>query len=159
MFRLYEDYQLFRKRKLGMAYWLNRLRLRGLLDGIFVCSSFFLFLLTVKFSQLILQILTWVPFTEKPSFSSNMRTETLGEYGSPITLPCEAVGIPPPVLAWYRNSEPLNVSTGGQYSIQEDGSLLIKKLRMEDTGMFQCLASNEAGEDSIYTWLKVKSKY
>ena len=30
---------------------------------------------------------------------------------------------------------------------------------MEDSGMFQCLAANEAGEDSIYTWLKVKSMY
>jgi len=29
---------------------------------------------------------------------------------------------------------------------------------MEDSGMFQCLAANEAGEDSVYTWLKVKSK-
>lgn len=25
--------------------------------------------------------------------------------------------------------------------------------------MFQCLASNEAGEKSSYTWLKVKSKF
>nr|CAD7448039.1 unnamed protein product [Timema bartmani] len=30
---------------------------------------------------------------------------------------------------------------------------------MEDSGMFQCLAANEAGEGSIYTWLKVKKLY
>lgn len=87
-----------------------------------------------------------------------MKTETLAEYGSPITLPCEAVGIPVPKITWYRNSELLDTSFNAVYSIQEDGSLLIKKVRMEDTGMFQCLASNEAGEDSVYTWLKVKSK-
>jgi protein sidekick len=45
-----------------------------------------------------------------------------------------------------------------RYSVIEDGSLVIRKLRMEDSGMFQCLAANEAGEDSLYTWLKVKSK-
>jgi protein sidekick len=45
-----------------------------------------------------------------------------------------------------------------RYSVIEDGSLVIRKLRMEDSGMFQCLAANEAGEDSVYTWLKVKSK-
>jgi len=45
-----------------------------------------------------------------------------------------------------------------RYSVIEDGSLVIRKLRMEDSGMFQCLATNEAGEDSVYTWLKVKSK-
>ncbi|KAK6637522.1 hypothetical protein RUM44_007944 [Polyplax serrata] len=93
---------------------------------------------------------------EKPSFTSNMKTETLGEYGSPITLPCEAVGIPAPTMTWYRNAELLDTSSG-YYSIQEDGSLLIKKVRIEDMGMFQCLASNEAGEDSVYTWLKVKT--
>lgn len=88
-----------------------------------------------------------------------MRPETLGEYGSPITLPCEAVGIPAPTMAWYRNAQPIGNSPGGQYIVEEDGSLTIKKLKIEDMGMFQCLAVNEAGEDSTYTWLKVKSKF
>lgn len=43
--------------------------------------------------------------------------------------------------------------------MEEDGSLVIKKLSMDDSGMFQCLAMNEAGEASVYTWLKAKSKY
>ena len=42
--------------------------------------------------------------------------------------------------------------------MEEDGSLTIKKLSMDDSGMFQCLASNEAGESSSYTWLKAKSE-
>ncbi|KAG8231178.1 hypothetical protein J437_LFUL007938 [Ladona fulva] len=33
----------------------------------------------------------------------------------------------------------------------------IRKLRMEDSGMFQCIASNLAGEDSFTTWLRVKT--
>ena len=52
----------------------------------------------------------------------------------------------------------LNLHLFFRYSVIEDGSLVIKKLRMEDSGMFQCLAANEAGEESVYTWLKVKSK-
>lgn len=40
----------------------------------------------------------------------------------------------------------------------DDGSLKIQKLAMEDGGMFQCVASNSAGEATAYTWLKVKSK-
>lgn len=43
--------------------------------------------------------------------------------------------------------------------VEEDKSLVIKKLRMEDTGMYQCLAMNEAGSDYVSTWLKVKSEY
>jgi len=30
---------------------------------------------------------------------------------------------------------------------------------MEDGGMFQCVASNSAGQATAYTWLKVKSKW
>jgi hypothetical protein len=52
----------------------------------------------------------------------------------------------------------INLPLCFRYSVIEDGSLVIRKLRMEDSGMFQCLAANEAGEDSVYTWLKVKSK-
>lgn len=45
------------------------------------------------------------------------------------------------------------------YTVQDDNSLIIKKLSMDDSAMFQCLASNEAGEISSYTWLRVKSKF
>lgn len=45
------------------------------------------------------------------------------------------------------------------YIVQEDNSLVIKKLSMDDSAMFQCLASNDAGEKSSYTWLRVKSKF
>lgn len=45
-----------------------------------------------------------------------------------------------------------------RYRVEEDNSLFIKKLMIFDMGMFQCFARNEAGESSIATWLKVKSK-
>ncbi|KAK7791911.1 hypothetical protein R5R35_005428 [Gryllus longicercus] len=94
---------------------------------------------------------------EKPSFTSTMRTETLGEYGSTVTLPCEAVGVQAPSITWYRNAEPVNQLPGERFSVIEGGSLVIHKLHVEDQGVYQCLAANEAGEDSTYTWLKVKT--
>lgn len=87
-----------------------------------------------------------------------MRVETLGEFGSAQTLPCEASGIPTPNITWFRNAVPLALSTR-QYTVREDGSLLISSVGIDDTGMFQCVAANAAGEDSQYTWLKVKSKF
>lgn len=42
--------------------------------------------------------------------------------------------------------------------MKADNTLIIKKLTLEDEGMFQCLATNEAGEKSAYTWLRVKSE-
>lgn len=95
---------------------------------------------------------------EPPSFFTPMRSETLGDYGSKMTLPCDVVGDPMPYVTWFRNSEALDLA-GGRYSVKEDNSLTIKRLTMEDAAMFQCLASNDAGETTSYTWLKVKSKY
>lgn len=42
---------------------------------------------------------------EKPKFVSNSKTETLGDYGSQINLPCDVVGIPPPNITWYKDAE------------------------------------------------------
>ncbi|XP_044732733.1 protein sidekick isoform X2 [Chrysoperla carnea] len=94
---------------------------------------------------------------EKPSFLNRIKSETLGDYGTAITLPCDVIGEPPPNVMWYRNTINVETLPGNRYLIQEDKSLLIKKLLMEDSGMFQCIASNDAGQDSEYTWLKVKT--
>jgi len=45
-----------------------------------------------------------------------------------------------------------------RYSLNTDNTLVIKKLILDDAAMFQCLAINEAGENSASTWLRVKSK-
>lgn len=95
---------------------------------------------------------------EPPSFHTPLRTETLGEYGTTLSIPCDVVGEPTPHVTWFRNAEALDM-TSERYIVQEDNSLVIKKLSMEDSAMFQCLGSNEAGEKSSYTWLRVKSKF
>ncbi|XP_065084745.1 protein sidekick isoform X3 [Ochlerotatus camptorhynchus] len=97
-----------------------------------------------------------VTVQEPPSFFTPFRTETLGDYGSKTTLPCDVIGEPVPYVTWFRNAEGLDLSTD-RYTVLDDHSLVIKKLSMEDSAMFQCLASNEAGEKSSYTWLKVKT--
>lgn len=110
---------------------------------------------------------------EKPMFLSNLKSETLGEYGAVIKLDCDVQGVPSPNITWYKDAKKIG-STGqlidnnqieefdngdGRYSVEEDRSLVIKGLKMNDVGIFQCIAANEAGEASSYTWLKVKSTY
>ncbi|XP_058443925.1 protein sidekick isoform X8 [Malaya genurostris] len=97
-----------------------------------------------------------VTVQEPPSFFTPFRTETLGDYGSKTVLPCDVIGEPIPYVTWFRNAEGLDLSTD-RYTVLDDHSLVIKKLSMEDSALFQCLASNEAGEKSGYTWLKVKT--
>ncbi|XP_066157107.1 protein sidekick isoform X3 [Euwallacea fornicatus] len=93
---------------------------------------------------------------EKPRFLSNAKSETLGDYGSPLSLPCDLIGIPKPNVTWYRNSEELDL-TDKRYVVEEDNSLLIKKLLITDNAMYQCFARNKAGESSQSTWLRVKN--
>lgn len=52
---------------------------------------------------------------EKPSFINNLKTETLGDYGTMISLPCDIIGVPLPNVTWYRNTEEIRAETGGRY--------------------------------------------
>lgn len=61
----------------------------------------------------------------------------------------------------FTSPPPLTLSSSlliRRYALKADNTLIIKKLTLEDEGMFQCLASNEVGEKSAYTWMRVKSK-
>ncbi|XP_041766363.1 protein sidekick isoform X3 [Anopheles merus] len=97
-----------------------------------------------------------VTVQEPPTFVTPLRTETLGEYGSRTVLACDVIGEPLPKITWFKNAWPIE-QVAGRYTVQDDNSLEIYKLGMDDTAMFQCLATNEAGEKSAYTWLKVKT--
>uniref|UniRef100_A0A1A9WB22 Ig-like domain-containing protein n=1 Tax=Glossina brevipalpis TaxID=37001 RepID=A0A1A9WB22_9MUSC len=97
-----------------------------------------------------------IEILEPPSFFTPMRQETYGELGALVTLPCDVVGEPQPYVTWFKNSEPIDANNE-KYSLSEDNSLQIKKLSPQDSAMFQCLAVNEAGEKSAYTWLRVKT--
>lgn len=110
---------------------------------------------------------------EKPQFLTNLKSETFGEFGSTITLECNVQGIPLPGITWYKDAKKIasvgagaeetdNIDvddSGGRYRVEVDRSLIINALTMEDMGVYQCIASNDAGDSSIYTWLKIKSKF
>ncbi|CAG4981190.1 unnamed protein product [Parnassius apollo] len=109
---------------------------------------------------------------EKPTMLSNLKSETYGEFGSTIVLECNVEGIPLPSITWYKDAKKIaSVGAGageadnsdvddgaGRYRVEVDRSLIISDLKMEDMGIYQCIASNEAGESSIYTWLKIKTR-
>ena len=88
-----------------------------------------------------------------------MMLETLGEFGKEFEIPCDVGGSPRPNVTWYRDAEPLSNIPAVRYSILGNNSLHINYMRREDSGMFQCSASNEAGYITGYTWLRVKSKW
>lgn len=103
------------------------------------------------------QAVAAVRVLERPRFVSNTRPELLADYGSKVTLPCDVVGIPTPNVTWYRNAVNVADLEEHRYKIEEDNSLVIKRLSISDMGMFQCFARNDAGESFMSTWLKVKT--
>uniref|UniRef100_A0A2K6K1Q6 Hemicentin-2 n=1 Tax=Rhinopithecus bieti TaxID=61621 RepID=A0A2K6K1Q6_RHIBE len=64
---------------------------------------------------------------------------------SPLTLLCEATGIPSPAIRWFRGEEP--VSPGEDTYLLAGGWMLkMTQTQEQDSGLYSCLASNEAGE-------------
>lgn len=47
---------------------------------------------------------------EKPRFFSSAKPETLGDYLSSLTLPCDVLGIPKPNVTWYRNAQEVDLN-------------------------------------------------
>jgi protein sidekick len=94
---------------------------------------------------------------EVPEFHQSAQTEIETDYGSSVEVFCNVSGTPEPTVKWYRNAQELDFASD-QYWMKDDNTLVIKKVSSSDSAMFQCLAANEAGEKSIYAWIKVKSE-
>lgn len=65
---------------------------------------------------------------------------------SMVVLRCRPPrGEPEPKVTWTHNSLPLNTSDK-RITLEEDGDLVIDRLRKTDSGEYVCMAANVAGE-------------
>lgn len=64
---------------------------------------------------------------------------------NPVTIPCPAVGTPPPVIIWYKDDILLTGDESG-VTFLDDGSLELYNTDAQDTASYKCVASNAAGE-------------
>uniref|UniRef100_A0A8C8RXS5 Hemicentin 1 n=1 Tax=Pelusios castaneus TaxID=367368 RepID=A0A8C8RXS5_9SAUR len=73
------------------------------------------------------------------------------------TLLCETTGIPSPAISWKKNGHLLNVDQNqNTYRFLSSGSLLIISPSVDDTAVYECTASNDAGEDQRTIYLIVQ---
>ncbi|KAM5147900.1 hemicentin-1 [Mantella aurantiaca] len=73
-----------------------------------------------------------------------------------ITLTCEVTGTPKPRVVWKKNGLLINMDMNQNiYRFLSTGSLIIISPTVEDTGMYVCSASNDAGHDEITVYLSV----
>ncbi|XP_077867191.1 uncharacterized protein LOC144356208 [Saccoglossus kowalevskii] len=82
-------------------------------------------------------------------------TELTIEIGNLVLLPCQATGFPPPHQVWYLpNGFEIESS---KYQILQNGSLLIASVDFQDEGVYTCVVTNIAGNDSATLMLRVSS--
>lgn len=70
-------------------------------------------------------------------------------------LECDSQGEPTPLITWQRNG--VLVETGDRY-IVDDKVLKIIDTRSSDSGIYVCVATNEAGNDQQAFTLEILSK-
>nr|XP_014344645.1 PREDICTED: hemicentin-1 [Latimeria chalumnae] len=64
------------------------------------------------------------------------------------TLACEATGIPKPAIIWKKNGRFLNTDQNqNMYRLLSSGSLVVISPTVDDTAVYECTVSNDAGED------------
>ncbi|XP_073903349.1 hemicentin-1 isoform X3 [Castor canadensis] len=71
----------------------------------------------------------------------------------PVTLPCEADGVPPPETVWHKDGHAV-VESIRQRTLNS-GALQIAFAQPGDTGQYTCMAANVAGSSSMNTKLTV----
>ncbi|XP_035198393.1 protein sidekick-2 isoform X2 [Oxyura jamaicensis] len=94
---------------------------------------------------------------EPPQFIKEPERHITAEMEKVVAIPCQAKGVPPPDMAWYKDASLLRPEQLPRFQLLADGSLQISGLLPDDTGMFQCFARNAAGEVQTTTYLAVTS--
>ncbi|XP_027547203.1 LOW QUALITY PROTEIN: protein sidekick-2 [Neopelma chrysocephalum] len=94
---------------------------------------------------------------EPPQFVKEPERHITAEMEKVVAIPCQAKGVPPPEMAWYKDAALIHLEKLTRFQLLEDGSLQISGLVPDDTGMFQCFARNAAGEVQTTTYLAVTS--
>ncbi|XP_012937902.1 delta-like protein 4, partial [Aplysia californica] len=69
-------------------------------------------------------------------------------------LTCQASGMPPPRLLWYKDGRRL-ASGNSRISVLSSGDLLVTLARRSDTGLYTCEAINEEGIDTASSYVSV----
>ena len=73
-----------------------------------------------------------------------------------ITIQCPTSGVPTPTVTWTKDGE--QITSDGRYTVQDDGSLLIKEADEQDSDRYTCSASGVAGKDSASSTVNIVGK-
>ncbi|XP_008302028.1 vascular endothelial growth factor receptor kdr-like isoform X2 [Stegastes partitus] len=78
----------------------------------------------------------------QPWLSQNLTNQDVNS-SSTLVLACYASGVPRPNIMWYKNGVPVEESPG--ITLGKDGALTIERVKKDDEGLYECVASNVEG--------------
>ncbi|XP_028271700.1 vascular endothelial growth factor receptor kdr-like [Parambassis ranga] len=79
---------------------------------------------------------------KRPWLSQNLTNQDVNS-SSTLVLGCFAWGVPHPYIMWYKNGVPVEESPG--ITLGKDGALTIERVKKDDEGLYECVASNVEG--------------
>ena len=79
--------------------------------------------------------------TDEPEFTTHPDSQTVTK-GSPVNFSSDAHGVPEPNFSWFKNGAALAESSRISF-LGDKKKLRITGVEMEDSGEYQCVASNE----------------
>lgn len=96
-----------------------------------------------------------------PNFTTPLKDITVGDRES-VTLFCEAFGLPSVTYTWYKNGIELSHSAlqpfdSQRYIIRDNRFYIEGVMREQDSGMYQCRATNQYGTATSTAQLRVTS--
>jgi len=90
-----------------------------------------------------------------PEITTPPKKELRTIIGSEVTLSCNVLGAPKPIVKWFHENDEL---TGNRFDITLDGSLIIKNVKHLDEGDYLCNATNKFGHANAKGKLIVKER-
>ncbi|CAL1612562.1 unnamed protein product [Knipowitschia caucasica] len=103
-------------------------------------------------------LLSYYVTCTKPKIRENKTQTVTVDEGQQAVLRCTADGTPRPVVIWLSpRRRTLTNRSHGRVTVHNNGTLEIKSAEIQDNGVYLCLASNTAGNDTLMTSLAVKS--
>ncbi|XP_069058305.1 vascular endothelial growth factor receptor 1 [Pleurodeles waltl] len=77
---------------------------------------------------------------------------------STISLNCAAEGVPQPRVSWYKNSQEIHKQPGIVLG-PDSNRLVIERVKEDDEGFYQCVASNQRGTVESSAYITVQAGY
>ncbi|XP_075796971.1 vascular endothelial growth factor receptor kdr-like isoform X2 [Pelodiscus sinensis] len=89
---------------------------------------------------------------EVPYIVQNLTDREVNISGK-IILECKVNGTPLPHIVWRKNGYPILPASGIS---MENNTLVIERVKKDDEGLYECVASNEMGHDSTSAFIKIQ---